>query len=94
MLGRHYTVAQRLCRGDHHDWIIAQKAPERLITHERLLLLEDNGVSRQRSLVEVATDNALESLPVRWRLRHTGKETLQIIVQQVALVGIRCDHQQ
>jgi hypothetical protein len=94
MLGRHHAVAQRLHRGDHHDGVIAQEAPERLITHESLLLLEGNGVNRQGCLVDIATDNALESLPVRWGLRHTGKEALQIIVQQVTLVGIRRDHQQ
>ena len=94
MLGRHHTVAQRLHRGDHHDGVIPQEAPERLITHESLLLLEGNSVSRQWYLVDVATDNALESLPLRWCLRHPGKEALQVIVQQVTLVGIKRNHQQ
>jgi hypothetical protein len=31
---------------------------------------------------------------LRWCLRHTGKEALQVIVQQVTLVGIGRDHQQ
>ena len=74
--------------------IHAQEAPERLIRYQGLVLLERNDVSRQRSLVEVATDDALKSLPVRWSVRHTGEETLEIVVEHVTLVCIRRDHHQ
>jgi hypothetical protein len=45
-------------------------------------------------MVEVATDNALKSLPVRWSVRHTGEETLKVVVEHVTLACIRCDHHQ
>jgi hypothetical protein len=58
------------------------------------VLLEGNDVSRGWGLVEVATDDALKSLPVRWSVRHTGEETLEIAVEHVTLVGLRRDHHQ
>src|SRR5262244_3145934 len=94
LVGRQHTVAQRLRRHDDHHRIIAQEAPERLIRCEGLVLLESNDVSRQRGLVEVATDDALKSLPVRWSVRHTGEETLEIVVEHVTLVCIRRDYHQ
>ena len=94
LVGRQYTVAQRLRRHDHHHRIIAQEAPERLIRYQGLVLLKSYDISRQRGLVEVATDNALKSLPVRWSVRHTSEETLEVVVEHVTLVCIRCDHYQ
>ena len=94
LVGRQHAVAQRLRRHDDHHRIIAQEAPERLIRYQGLVLLESHDVSRQRGLVEVATDDALKPLPVRWSVRHTGKETLEVVVEHITLVCIRRDHHQ
>jgi hypothetical protein len=94
LVGRQHTVAQRLRRHNDHYRVITQEAPERLIRYQGLVLLKSNDVSRQRDLVEVATDDALKPLPVRRSVWHAGKETLEIVVEYVTLVCIRRDHHQ
>src|SRR5215813_9855568 len=94
LVGRQHAVAQRLRRHDDHYRVITQEAPERLIRYQGLVLLESNDVSRQWGLVEVATNDALKPLPVRWSIWHIGKETLEIVVERITLVCIRRDHHQ
>ena len=62
--------------------------------HQGLVLLEGNAIGGRWGLMQIATDDALQALPAWCSVRHTGEEALEILIQHVPLVRIRCHHQQ